>query len=47
MGTAAGTVAAWLLREAPADMIPAEIVPKELMPQLQTYLRQQGVRLDW
>ena len=47
VGTAAGTVAAWLLREAPADMIPAEIVPKELMPQLQTYLRQQGVRLDW
>ncbi len=47
VGTAAGTVAAWLLREAPADMIPAEVIPKGLMPQLQTYLRQQGVRLDW
>ena len=47
VGTAAGTVAAWLLREAPANTKPVEVIPKGLMPQLQTYLRQQGVRLDW
>ncbi len=47
VGTAAGTVAAWLLREAPPNTTPAEIVPKGLMPKLQTYLKQQGVELDW
>ncbi len=47
VGTGAGTVAAWLLREAIAGTKPSEIVPKGMMPQLQAYLRQQGIIFEW
>jgi hypothetical protein len=47
VGSASGAVAAWLLREAPTDTKPADIIGQGLMPQLQDYLRNKGIRLDW
>jgi hypothetical protein len=46
VGGASGAIAAWLLQQ-PSPLTPADIVSKGLMPDLQQYLREQGLRLHW
>jgi hypothetical protein len=47
IGAAAGTTAGWLLAQEQPNLTPAAIVPRKLMPQLQQYMRKQGLRLNW
>lgn len=47
VGAAAGTIAGWLLTEAPPDTRPVDIVSNQLMPALRQHLVDQGLRLDW
>lgn len=46
IGSAAGVTAGWLANQQP-DLQPADIVPQGKMPQLQQYLIEQGLRLEW
>lgn len=46
VGSAAGATAAWLTKQHP-DRLPTEITGMKLTPELQAYLRQQGLRLEW
>jgi FAD dependent oxidoreductase len=43
IGSAAGSTAAWLTKQANNTIMPFEIVSKGLMPNLQAYLRSQGI----
>jgi hypothetical protein len=43
IGAAAGSTAAWLTKQGNSTVMPFEIVAKGLMPNLQTYLRSQGI----
>ncbi|WOB43843.1 FAD-dependent oxidoreductase [Thermoleptolyngbya oregonensis NK1-22] len=45
IGSAAGVTAGWLVDQP--DLQPAQIVPQGKMPQLQQYMIEQGLRLDW
>jgi hypothetical protein len=47
VGAAAGATAGWLLAQNRPDLTPAAIAPGKLMPQLQQYMRKQGLRLNW
>lgn len=47
IGGAAGATAGWLIAQHQPTLMPADIVPKKLIPQLQTYLREHGLRLNW
>lgn len=55
IGSAAGAVAGWIYNQNQNQnqsqnqptLTPAQIVPQRRMPQLQSYLIQQGLRLDW
>jgi hypothetical protein len=46
IGGAAGATAGWIVTQQP-NKLPTQIVPAQLMPQLQAYLRHQGLRLEW
>ncbi len=46
IGSAAGSTAAWLTKQGNTTIVPFEIVPKGLMPNLQAYLRSQGIILN-
>jgi hypothetical protein len=46
VGGAAGATAGWLATQH-ADRLPSEVVKMQLIPELQTHLRQQGLRLEW
>jgi hypothetical protein len=46
VGSAAGVTAGWLTRQEP-DLDPAEIVPQGKMADLQAYMVDQGLRLEW
>jgi hypothetical protein len=43
IGSAAGSTAAWLTQQGNNTIMPFEIVSKGLMPNLQEYLRSQGI----
>ena len=48
VGAAAGATAGWLLRQAqPQDLTPAQILVTNQIGDLQAYLVQQNLRLDW
>lgn len=48
IGAAAGATAGWLLRQGyPQDLTPAQIVVTNQIPDLQAYLREQGLRFTW
>lgn len=47
IGAAAGATAGWLLKPEQADLVPAAIVAQGHMPQLQHYLRGQGLKTEW
>ena len=47
IGAAAGATAGWLISQNRPELTPAAIVPGKLMPQLQQYMRKQGLRLNW
>lgn len=47
IGAAAGATAGWLLTQHQPTLTPAAIVPRKLMPELQQYLKAQGLRLNW
>ncbi|MGB3493039.1 MAG: FAD-dependent oxidoreductase [Elainellaceae cyanobacterium] len=47
IGAAAGATAGWLVREQNLAIAPADIVPNQQMPQLQAYIREQGLRIHW
>jgi hypothetical protein len=46
IGGAAGATAGWLVTQNP-KLMPPDIIPKQMIPQLQQYLRDHGLRLDW
>ncbi len=46
IGSAAGSTAAWLTQPGNSTIMPFEIVSKGLMPNLQAYLRSQGIILN-
>ncbi len=46
IGSAAGSTAAWLTKQNNSAIAPFEIVSKGLMPNLQAYLRSQGIILN-
>lgn len=47
IGSAAGATAAWLAVNDDLNLMPVDIVPNQLMPDLQAFMTQQGLRLDW
>ncbi|GAB4373764.1 MAG: FAD-dependent oxidoreductase [Elainellaceae cyanobacterium] len=47
IGSAAGTTAGWLVSQQEPDLLPVDILPNQLMPQLQQYMIDQGLRIDW
>lgn len=47
VGAASGAIAGWLVTQGYSDLMPPDITALGLMPQLQDYLREQGLRLSW
>lgn len=47
IGSAAGATAGWLAVHDDLDLMPIDIIPNQLMPDLQAFMTQQGLRLDW
>ncbi|HEY9907381.1 MAG TPA: FAD-dependent oxidoreductase [Thermosynechococcaceae cyanobacterium] len=47
IGSAAGTTAAWLIKQAAPSTTPASIVPQGSLPQLREYMVAQGLRYEW
>jgi hypothetical protein len=47
IGSAAGATAGWLVAQGEPELMPTDIIPYQLLPELQQFMVEQGLRLDW
>jgi len=47
IGSAAGATAGWLVAHSDLDLMPVDIIPNQLIPDLQAFMTQQGLELEW